>query len=101
MNILKEIEEKFSDLEIEASKVVGTYEFDISNCEKKLKIKVLQNTREDLPYMGVANLEINGYVSLRPKPTKEDALWDALGGALMKWNSENPDQNIIKEISDW
>lgn len=102
MDILKEIEEAFSDYVIKVTKIRRIYAIDILNCDKQLKIKIEKNPRIKYPYTGLANLRINkNYRSVTNNATEDDALWDAVSGFFMDWNQNDANKNLIEEVFDW
>ena len=85
--------------------VAGEYEVVIDGFERTLKIKVkkIVSSDTDNPYRGEANLEVkrkgcaNHYSSSRNKPTKEEALVDAIQG-FFAFYSDDAD---VKEVENW
>jgi len=101
-----ELEEivKNSNLVIEGAEVVGVWEFDIKNCEKKLKIKVVKfypPAAGGLNYMGITNLRIQNYRSLTPRNSAQSAIEDALSGFLMYWDAERAEEIEPEEVENW
>ncbi len=103
----KELIEKYRDFGVqEVEEVVGIWEFYISGCPVKLKIKVVKVEPQG-KYMGIANYEIKAphqatpYRSIRLCDSVQEALEDALKGFLSYWNPLNADKIEFKLDKDW
>ena len=84
---------------LEGSEIVGMYEFTIPDILLNLKVRVYKHWNG--VFTGVANLEvqkdsITHKRRIRPQPTKEKALRDAVDG-FMEFVSENAKINIIEK----
>ena len=80
---------------LEFNEIVGVYELVIDGLDERLKIKVIKHGEGR--FMGVANLEVNGYRSLTLKDTKEEALRDAVTGFFAFYTSEAK----VKKSETW
>jgi len=84
----------------EAHEVVGVWEFEIEGLEKLLKVKVGRHNMDEHPFMGVANLKVNNYISLAFQATIEEAINDSLRGFLAFYNPEDEDI-LISPYNRW
>lgn len=99
MTLLKRsVSESFPEI-IEHNVVVAIHEIHIDGLEPTLKIKVIKF--EDGSFMGIANLKVNNYLSLRPYPNEEDAFQDALIGFFGEWKNKANKSINVEENEDW
>lgn len=86
---------------------VGTWKVLIDGCPVQLKVKVVRHHNLDLPYMGIANYEIQGptqghpYRSIKNWETVHEALDDAIRGFLHFFKPELVDQTKFVLDEDW